>query len=100
MLKKKKNKIGIIIFYFLFILVLLKQIKYIINIRKDIKKMNIKVEEKETKIFGYKKKILNLKENLKNIEKLDTIEKIAREKLCMKKEGEIIYKELKEYKQK
>lgn len=90
-----KNRKWLIILNVFFIYFFINLIVDTVITHNDIKKLKITIKEHEFKIEKLKKNKNNLKENLKNIEKLDTIEKIAREKLCMKKKGEIIYKELK-----
>ncbi len=90
-----KNRRWLIILNVFFIYVFINMVIDTVVTYNDIKKLKISMDKYELKIEELKKNEINLKENLKNIKKLDTIEKIAREKLCMKKNGEIIYKELK-----
>lgn len=93
---KKKNskgkKIVIMIFVFFTVFTSFQIITLIYKGKRDLSEMNKRIEsyEKEIKSLENKKAEINL--NIAKIDEDSQIEKIARDKLNMVKEGETVYK--------
>ncbi len=83
-IKKLLKKIAIIAFFIYFVVTVYNQQKDLNNYKSNIATVKEEIDE-ETE---YKKSLISLKENVNS---LDYIEKIAREKLNMYKPDEKVY---------
>lgn len=81
-----------IIFLLIFSIVLIFIVRNTINayiMKKKVEEEIVKIEEK---IKEYNEKKIKMEENIKNVTEDEAIERIARDKLNLKKEGEETYK--------
>ena len=56
------------------------------------KKVNIEIENTEKEVSEYSEKKKKLESNIKNFSEEEKIERVARDRLNLKKEGEVTYK--------
>lgn len=56
------------------------------------KKVNIEIENTEKELSEYSEKKKKLESNIKNFSEEEKIERVARDRLNLKKEGEVTYK--------
>ncbi len=89
---KNKSKIFWSIFNIIFVCIILNMIVNTVLTYKDVKNLENNKTEQKKEIQNLKEERKRLQEELASLEKEETIEKIARDKIYMKKKGEVIYR--------